>query len=275
MRYRNLLVHLDATPACERRLDVAAGLARRFEAKLTAVYAIADARPRGAAAGTGGDGTPQPTDRLARAFRERCAAAGIASEWHAAIATNDVRVNRTVVGSARHFDMAILGQFDPGAADGVRADLVEETVLMSGRPVLVVPHAGAFAETGRRVMVAWTPTREAVRAVNDALPLLAAADSVALVTLDPAAEPKRRLGGPVADMVGHLSIHGIRATVERVAYDRDAIDAADRLLSHVADESIDLLVMGAFTDREGRSRSRETLTERMLAHMTVPVLMAH
>jgi nucleotide-binding universal stress UspA family protein len=107
------------------------------------------------------------------------------------------------------------------------------------------------------------------------MPLLVDADRVILVTLDPAAEPRRMVEGPVADMVGHLASHGIDASSERLVYDRGGIDPADRLLSHIADEAADLLVMGAFSDPNRQIQSSENLTGHILAHMTVPVLMSH
>jgi len=134
---------------------------------------------------------------------------------------------------------------------------------------------GSFAHTGRRVIVAWNPNREAVRAVNDAMPILIDADRVVLVTLDPAAEPRRMVEGPVADMIGHLAAHGIDASSERLVYDRGGINPADRLLSHIADEAADLLVMGAFSDQKRQIQSSENLTGHILAHMTVPVLISH
>jgi nucleotide-binding universal stress UspA family protein len=274
--YRNLIVHLDNTPASTMRLKVAVNLAQRFEARLTALFAVADPHVQSANSSKQRGETLRRAAALTTAFREQTVAAGIQGGWHMALATNDARVNQTLVRTVRNFDMAILGQFDPRSADGgIRADLIEQTVLLSGRPVLVVPFAGDFNHVGRRAIVAWNPNREAIRAVNDALPLLIDADRVILVTLDQAAEPKRTVEGPIADMVQHLAAHGIETSFERLVYDRKGIDPADRLLSYIADEAADLLVMGAFTDQKSQLQSSENLTGHILAHMTVPVLMAH
>ena len=276
MTYRNLVVHLDNASACAERLRFAIHLARRFKAKLTGVYAVADPQARNATAGKKRGAILRVAAELTTSFREQTEAAGVEADWHMALATNDARVNQTMVRSVRHFDMAIMGQFDARSADGsIRSDLVEQTVRRSGRPVLVVPYAGNFADVGRRAIVAWNPNREAVRAVNDALPLLVDAEKVTLVTLDAATEPKRTVEGPVADMVGHLSSHGVKAVSERLVYDRGGIAPTDRLLSHIADEAADLLVMGAFSDTKNQIQSSENLTSHILSHMTVPVLMSH
>lgn len=276
MTYRNLIVHLDNTAASETRLKVAANLAQRFEARLTGVFAVAGDRLQLATGGKKRGAVLRGAAALSTSFREQTEAAGVQAEWHMELATNNDRVNQTLVRTARYFDMAILGQFNPQTADGsIRSDLVEQTVKLSGRPALVVPYAGDFAHAGRRVIIAWNPNREAVRAVNDAMPLLIDADRVVLVTLDPAAEPRRMVDGPVADMVGHLAAHGIDASSERLVYDRGGIAPADRLLSHIADEAADLLVMGAFSDQKSQTQSSENLTGHILAHMTVPVLISH
>lgn len=276
MKYRNLIVHLDNTAASATRLKVAVNLAQRFEARLTGVYAVADGHVRSASGGGTRGTVLREAAALTTSFREQTEAAGVQAEWHMELATNDARVNQILVRATRNFDIAILGQFAPQTADGgIRSDLVEQTVKLSGRPALVVPYAGNFAHTGRRVIVAWNPNREAVRAVNDAMPILIDADRVVLVTLDPAAEPRRMVEGPVSNMVGHLAAHGVEASTERLVYDRGGINPADRLLSHIADEAADLLVMGAFSDQKRQIQSSENLTGHILAHMTVPVLISH
>ena len=78
----------------------------------------------------------------------------------------------------------MLGQFDPGHdRETLPPGLAEEIVRQSGGPVLLVPYAGSFAATGRSVLVAWNGSREAARAVRDALPLLAAAAEVRVLGL--------------------------------------------------------------------------------------------
>ena len=78
---------------------------------------------------------------------------------------------------------------------------------------------------------------------------------------------------PGADIGLHLARHGVKVEVQRIE-GRD-IDVANALLSHLADQSADLLVMGAY----GHSRLREFVlggtTRTILAEMTVPMLMSH
>ena len=68
---------------------------------------------------------------------------------------------------------------------------------------------------GRRVLIGWNATREATRAVNDAMPLLTAADVVTVLTIDAREAPDAHGELPGADISLHLARHGVRATIER------------------------------------------------------------
>jgi len=140
-----------------------------------------------------------------------------------------------------------------------------------GRPVLIVPRYGTFETVGERVLVAWNGSREATRAVHDALPLLKLASSVTVLSIDPEHDTGDRIPG--ADIALHLARHGVAAEgMSTVGLD---ISVGDLLLSRAADLGADLIVMGAY----GHSRVRELVlggaTRHILQHMTVPVLMSH
>jgi nucleotide-binding universal stress UspA family protein len=137
----------------------------------------------------------------------------------------------------------------------------------------VVPYIGAATPPGKRVIVAWNGGREAARAVNDALPLLVAADQVDVVCVNPGRGEEDDADLPGADLCLHLARHGVKAEAqELVASD---IEAGDLLLSRAADSGADLIVMGAY----GHARWREVVlggvTRQLLNQMTVPVFMSH
>ncbi len=122
-------------------------------------------------------------------------------------------------------------------------------------------------------MVAWNASREAARAVRDAMPLLEQSQSVDLVTFRPKSSQGAHGELPGADIALHLTRHGINVDVQQLG--GTDIDVGNALLSHVADRGSDLLVMGGY----GHSRLREFVlggaTRTILSSMTVPVLMAH
>ena len=80
-----------------------------------------------------------------------------------------------------------------------------DLVMMAGCPVLIVPYVGTFETGGANVLVAWNASREAARAVHDALPILQRANKVTVVTIEPGAAGRI----PGADICTYLSRHGV------------------------------------------------------------------
>jgi nucleotide-binding universal stress UspA family protein len=126
---------------------------------------------------------------------------------------------------------------------------------------------------GNRIVVAWSGSRESVRAVSDAMPFLRRAKEVIVLAINPRHGPDGHGDIPAADISLHLARHGVRADAQDITTDQ--IEVGDVLLSRAADESADLVVMGAY----GHSRFRELIlggaTRHLLQHMTVPILMSH
>jgi nucleotide-binding universal stress UspA family protein len=143
----------------------------------------------------------------------------------------------------------------------------------SGRPVLVIPPHHPCQWPAAHAVVAWQTTREATRALHDAMPLLARATSVDVLMVDP--EP--RTGGhgelPGADIGTHLARHGLKVNV--VERKRGGNSVATTLLRHAADTNAGLLVAGGF----GHSRLRQWMlggtTDGLLEAMHLPVLFSH
>jgi len=277
MSYKDLLVILDGSRHCRTRLLAATALARRFGARLAGLYAmprlelspfLADQFPPEALAEAHARAA-QGRDDVEALFREVTEGGGIAAQWREA--QGDATDLATWHG--RHADLAILGQPDPDEPKSGADDItVERFVLGTGRPTLMLPYSFTGEAPGRRVIVAWNGTPQAARAVHDALPLLAAAEKIVLVTIDRAAAKVGDAAGAAA-LAEHLAQHGIAAEPRHVV--TDGIEPADALLSYATDEAADLIVMGIY----GHSRLRELalggVSRQILAHMTVPVLMAH
>lgn len=262
MAIKDIVVHVDFTPACEQRLEIAVRLAKRHDAHLSAVFARS-ARPNGE--------VKAAEERFARQTGQ----AGVRAEWRTvAWSGSDGHAVDELLLHARHGDLVIAGQTRPGAADGaLPSDTLDRLLLESGRPLLAVPHAGKFPEMGSRALVAWNGGRTAARAVHDAIPLLRDAQQVIVLVLNPKDAGRGHGDIPGADLCRHLARHGVRAEAQSVEA-RD-MDVGNRLLSWIADEGVDLLVMGGY----GTSRIREQVlggaTRDILAQMTVPVLLSH
>lgn len=280
MSLKDLIVQLDASEAFNARLDAALALARAFGAHLTGLCLVVEPYvPAVVGVNLPPDILLQQRERaeaeatqlLARAVA-RAEAQGVALERRQETVMID-RLADALARHARHADLSIVGQPDPERAGVDDTLMVEASFMASGRPALVVPYIGARTMPPERVLVAWDGSREAARAVNDALPLLACARDVALVVVDPESLAGRVGEVPGADIATHLARHGVQVTVKTVP--SGGLDPGDVLLSTAADEGADLLVMGAY----GHSRLRELIlggtTAHILKHMTVPVLFSH
>ncbi len=171
---------------------------------------------------------------------------------------------------ARRFDLAVVGQAEPETST-VEDIIAEATLFESGRPMIVVPYIQKAPLKLDNVMVCWDGSRQAARAVGDALPLLAKAGRVEIVIITNERGKQDEIDG--ADIGQHLARHGLKVDVHRIA--GGDIDVADALLSHAADGGTDFMVMGGY----GHSRLREFVlggvTHSILKSMTVPALMSH
>jgi nucleotide-binding universal stress UspA family protein len=172
---------------------------------------------------------------------------------------------------ARRFDLAIVGQAEPEKGGSVEELIAESVLFESGRPVIMVPYIQKAPLKLDRVMACWDGSRQAARAIADAMPLLERAGLVEVVIVTNERGKKDEIPG--ADMGQHLARHGLKVDIKRIS--EGSIDIADALLSHAADFSADFVVMGGY----GHSRLREFVlggvTHSILRSMTAPVLMSH
>ncbi|MDP6350892.1 MAG: universal stress protein [Alphaproteobacteria bacterium] len=271
---KNILVHANDDPRCAVRFAVAIALAERHDARLTALFADHSPPLPGYVRAQLDDRTlSQMQDNaearaaaVREAFETASARNGIEGEWR----REDGEMSMLLALHVRYADIAVVSQPDYEAEIASEAaNLPAELVLHGGRPVLIIPYAGRFETVGDTVLVAWNGSREASRALHDAIPILLAAKSVLVHVINPT--DQRHLPG--ADIGAHLAHHGVEVEVAySVAPD---IDVSDEILNVASDSSADLVVMGAY----GHSRLRETVlggpTHDLLRHMTTPVLMSH
>ncbi len=294
---QDILVVLDDTGRSDIRLAIAGRLAQKHNAHLTGISALdlvtpARATPRfhGYQAidtwgpshpMTGNDarvheqfslerGAGEITEEIQASFRMYLRTNGLRGDWR----VTDGRSSEAFAYQARHADLVILGQVDPDhPPPPAGRQLAEDILMTAGRPVLVIPYAGQFETMGSRVLIGWNNSREAARAVNDALPLLTQAGSVTVLEVFSSGRMPATHEGTGADIIRHLAHHGIKAETARTVM--GSISVSDALLGYAADISADLLVIGGY----GHSRLRELIlggvTRELLHHMTLPVLMSH
>jgi nucleotide-binding universal stress UspA family protein len=181
-------------------------------------------------------------------------------------------IARHVAARARFADLAVLPK-PYGATRGAELEPVIESAMFEGLcPILVVPGPGHAMTAPKRIVIGWNESREALVAVKAALPLLAQADLVHVVVVDPPSHGPSRSdpGGPLSQ---YLARHGVRAEIDVLSKTLPRI--SDVLIRHANDVNADLLVMGAY----GHSRFREAIlggaTRNMLEQSEQTVFMAH
>jgi nucleotide-binding universal stress UspA family protein len=164
----------------------------------------------------------------------------------------------------RAADLSVIGR----PPDGDSLDTIEGALLESGRPVLI-PTAAPLAALPETMVIAWKAAPEAARAVTAAMPFLAIAKQIQILTV---AEEQGVSDEEAARLVTNLRRHGLQVSARHLQ--PDPRGAADTLLT-AAGEQAALVVMGAY----GHSRLREWIfggfTQHLLRGAEVPVLMMH
>lgn len=278
MPYKTILVHVDDSAHADGRIGAAIKFALADDAHLIGVALTGLSRfayygtegtsaiPQCDLATAFGQVKQRNLASLAR-FETLAASAGVRS-FEKRLLDDDQAGGLAL--QARYADLVVLSQTDrDDPVARVISDVPEYVLLNGGRPVLIIPYAGAFRTIGTNVLVAWDGSIEATRAIFNALPALTRAKKVVLAALNPEHVAGR---DPGADVGLYLARHGIEC---EVIARRSAIGVGDEILSLAADLQSDLIVMGGY----GHTRLHELLlggvTATALESMTAPVLMSH
>lgn len=288
MTYRYIVVNM-GHPDDANRARIAAELATAHGAHLVGRYYIPAPRATGPGAAhaptsaqvsslAGQTGVPpgQPpadreadqraraADRAQSAFEQAVAGRNIQTSFEAQQAGGSPLWER-LLEDALCADLTIVGK---PSGEAQEKQIPGRLVADSGGPVLVVPRSAETVPGARRVAIAWNGSREAARAVRDAMPLIEAAGDAAILM----AKPKTGVEAAANRLQAWLERHGVATEVKR---DHGGMRAADFLMSRVEEAGADVLVMGAY----GRARLAELVTGgattgRILDQTTVPLLMA-
>jgi nucleotide-binding universal stress UspA family protein len=264
-------VEADATP--EQRVRLAARLADQFNATLIGVSALAIPPPVVADGMVMDEWTDDDIDLMRAKLADKGNwFRGIAGgdhrrlDWHAALDFPDEALARV----ARSADLVIIGQVK-AAGDAYRALDPGKAILKMGRPTLVVPD-GVSSLQAEHIVIGWKDTREARRAVWDALPFLQRATRVTIVEACGPGEEKTALGR-LDDVTRYLSRHRIQGGPKVMLEQKGS--GSQQLIRVAQEERADLLVTGAY----GHSRLGEWIfggmTRELLGTSPICCLMSH
>jgi nucleotide-binding universal stress UspA family protein len=274
---KNILLALPSSKSNAAALNYAASMAQLFDAHLTGAAVTRDIIMPGTVFDSAGAEVMEAYHRESQAAAKAAIASFDEKSRREALSTGSLLLDARAVGAgellartARRFDFTIMQQASPDSPEDDDL-LIEAALVGSGRPVLIVPYIHDKPLKLDRIMICWDGGRNAARALNDALPFLERAKQIEVVTISSSSKATGTIPG--ADIGHHLSRHGVNVEVRNLAADN--IGISNRILSHAADHSIDLIVMGGY----GHSRLREFVlggtTREILQSMTVPTLMSH
>jgi nucleotide-binding universal stress UspA family protein len=279
MSYRSIVVHLDTGERAHPRLELALRMAKQFGAHLTGMFSVfvPDRRSFYVMAGSAEYYSSQEklrTERRAaieRLFHAELGRAKVSGEW----VVTDECANLAVPRRGRTADLIIASQDDPEDPEAYVGDNFPENLLMStGRPVLMVPYVGTFPLLGSNVMVAWDGSREATRAVHDALPFMQHAKKTTVVTVNGTKDQPADRRAPGADIAAVIARHGVKVEVINIDA-ATGMSTGDALRNHASKLGADLTVMGAYGHARWQELVMGGVTRDTLKSMTVPVLMSH
>jgi nucleotide-binding universal stress UspA family protein len=272
MSYAAVMVYVDANGLPEKRVGLAASLAGKFNANLIGLSALPIPPPflyDGAV-------IQQPTEAdiggiLAKLNAKGDWFRGIMSVNHAGFEWRPVLdyPAEALAREARSADLVIIGEMG-GPGDTLGSLDPGEALLKVGRPALVIPD-GVSSLRAENVIVGWKDTREARRAIWDALPFLHEASSITVVEISESGE-ESMAQGHVDDVVRYLMRHRIKS-IPRILKQQGSVAA--QLIKLAQEAGADLIVTGAY----GHSRLGEWffggVTRDLLANSIICCLMSH
>ncbi|SDE94453.1 Universal stress protein family protein [Massilia sp. PDC64] len=278
--YKTIVVHVDGSPQQDSRMAAAARLAREHGAHLVGSaatgiswtdYLILTGSMAAPVPPADFDGLRETAALHLRGFTDHAARLGIAS-----VETRVVEdtADGALLLQARYADLVVLSRdVDPDPGIPPRARRLPEHVALRGvRPVLVVPPGYADEPIASTVVAGWDGSTQALRALAAALPLLARADGVRLVLVNPDQLSDAHGEQPGADMALYLARHGVKVDV---VLERTHATAGAALMALAHSAGAGLIVAGAY----GHSRYREWVlggvTRELLERTPVPLLLAH
>jgi nucleotide-binding universal stress UspA family protein len=272
MSYARVMVPVDLGPYAADRIALAGSLADQFDSLLIGTAAQRPFIPA-YGEGAGADAALIESEQrrvdedlvdVERVFRTACGNRN-RIEWRG---SSSHEATFFATEQARAADILVLTRQGSGDETDWRFGVDPGTVVMQvGRPMMLAP-PGVRSLSGKRVLIAWKDTREARRAVWDALPLLQRAETVFIVAVS---ENARKAGA--LDVAEYLASHAIRART--LLREGRHATASEELLAVAEKEGIDLLVAGAY----GHARVREWIfggvSRDLLDRTPVACLMSH
>jgi nucleotide-binding universal stress UspA family protein len=276
MQYQTILLSLNDEPRVPNLVSSAQSLGAD-NAHLIGLYALPALAPPQELIGVGDRSWldeqlrsfEEQAERIRNKFESLFKDSWGTHEWRFDKSSFDASVADSVIEHGRTADLIVTSR---APRNGWIDDVAERAAIESGRPVVVLPEEGDLLSIGREITIAWKSSKEATRAVFDALPLLRKSRNVRLVTVLEDGIENTDLALR-AELLASLSRHGVEVEIESIPL--MGISVGDALLDYAKSRNQDMLVMGLY----GHSRFREFFlggaSRDVLGHVSVPVFLSH
>jgi nucleotide-binding universal stress UspA family protein len=277
MQYRTVLLNLNDEPRVPNLVNAAASL-MDGNGHIVGLYAVPSALPPPNLAGVADmpwlkkqlRAFEDQAERIRQNFEVLMKDKSLTYEWCFDSSSFDKSVADSVIDHGRTADLIVVSR---ASQNGWLDDVAERVAIEGGRPVVVLPDDGDLPSIAE-ITLAWKRSKEATRAVFDALPLLKRAHRVRVLTVvEEGVMIADRDRSSAAELAAALSRHGINVETESLL--KGALSVGDCLLDYAKSRNQDLLVMGLY----GRSRFREFFlggaSRAVLNNTSVPVLLSH
>jgi nucleotide-binding universal stress UspA family protein len=281
MPFKSIAVFIGTSPSAEARVAFAARLACRHGAHLIGLYAVPSLMS-GTAAESFVLGHTAVHEVIAQHRAREDEAIRLAKQSLSAICGRQgasfefrplvqAEFGDDLVLNSLHADLIIAGGH-PGNGGLPNGWSAERLLLATGVPCILLPDSWNGSAAAEHVVVAWNASREARRAIADALPLLLTAKSVTVLLVDP--EKNSRHGEePGADIAHYLSRHGAKVAVEQVA--SNGAPVASVILDRAKQHAAGLVVIGAYSHARAAQMVLGGVTRSLLREAALPLLIAH
>lgn len=189
-------------------------------------------------------------------------ASGVSASWSEVTTLQNETLHR-----ARLHDLTVMGR-DPELS----SERLYNVLMQSGRPLLLAPPRPVTA-IGKTVAIAWKDGPGAARAVTAAMPFIAKAERIFLLSVPEGHNGEKIYRASVEGLAGQLRWHGIEAEIRLKP--AQSLSVAETLLETAYSCNADLLVAGAY----GHSRMREFVfggvTRAVLGECALPLFLFH
>lgn len=277
---RELLLWIDGASGSAAEVPVTVELARAQGARLhIQVLTLVPYAELTAFVGVDADALRRAQRTLEDASAETLMAVNAALQAHDFAATVETRINGLSLLAewaqtrARYTDLVVMGTQKRFSDPWCWTRLAEGVLFGSGRPLLLLPDDARPLAGWNHAVLGWNASREAIRALHDALPWLAPGARLDIVLFEPEQTLTGHGADPGVDIARTAARLGFASEVHVLPLPTSPL--GDALQAFTAGRGADALILGAY----GRSRLLEFVlggaTREVLEHVRVPVLLAH